>query len=263
MKNLKLARKERFIWWILHIIRKYLKQKVTTILSKKPNLFKNNYNLSLSVFYINEQDLKPLIVFYWDKGIYLPHFCYFSNLSIVGSCWACLIELENAAKPLTSCTASATVAIKEKKVFHDSPYAKKSRESNMEFLLINHPLDCPVCEQAGNCDLQDLSLLSGPVKRWFYNLKRPVENKLLGFNVKASMSKCIHCGRCIRFYNEISGDQELGLLSWGFNTEVGTYIKNIPLLSELSANVADICPVGKYFTIFLTYTLSFFFRILP
>ena len=162
----------------------------------------------------------------------------------MGNCWACLSELEIAPKPLTSCTAIALTVAKEKRVYHDSPYATKSREGIMEFMLINHPLDCPVCDQGGDCDLQDLSTKAGPVKWRFYKLKRAVEDKSLGPIVKTVMTRCIHCTRCIRFYKEVSGDSELGLLLRSSLTEVGTYIKNVPLLSELSGNIINICPVG-------------------
>ena len=143
-----------------------------------------------------------MVSLYWDHGIYLPHFCYHLGLSIVGNCWACLSELEIAPKPLTSCTAIALTVAKEKRVYHDSPYATKSREGIMEFMLINHPLDCPVCDQGGDCDLQDLSTKAGPVKWRFYKLKRAVEDKSLGPIVKTVMTRCIHCTRCIRFYKE-------------------------------------------------------------
>ena len=112
-------------------------------------------------------------------------------------------------------------------------------------LLINHPLDCPVCDQGGDCDLQDQSLLYGPVKRRFHFIKRVVDDKLLGYTVKTVMTRCIHCTRCTRFFTEISGDCELGTLFCGSATEIGTYLDLKILLSEISGNIIDLCPVGN------------------
>ena len=135
---------------------------------KWQGFFKQRLQRFQEIFNINDITIITMVSLYWDHGIYLPHFCYHLGLSIVGNCWACLSELEIAPKPLTSCTAIALTVAKEKRVYHDSPYATKSREGIMEFMLINHPLDCPVCDQGGDCDLQDLSTKAGPVKWRFY-----------------------------------------------------------------------------------------------
>lgn len=187
---------------------------------------------------------KSLIAYLISNGISVPHYCYHNNLSIAGNCRVCLIEIEKTAKPVVSCATGANILHQsQNKIYHDSPLVKKARENILEFLLLNHPLDCPICDQGGDCDLQDQSLFFGFTKRRFYNYKRIVTDKELGLIVKTVMTRCIHCTRCVRFLTEISGTQELGVFGRGNHSQIGTYVNKI-LLSELSGNVIDLCPVG-------------------
>ena len=187
---------------------------------------------------------KNFIVYLISQGISTPHYCYHNKLSIAGNCRVCLIEIEKTAKPIVSCATSANIILQNKnKFFYDSPLVKKARENILEFLLLNHPLDCPICDQGGDCDLQDQSLFFGFIHRRFYKFKRVVSDKELGLVVKTVMTRCIHCTRCVRFLNEIGSTQELGVFGRGVSTQIGTYIKKI-VLSEFSANVTDLCPVG-------------------
>lgn len=187
---------------------------------------------------------KSLIAYLISNGISVPHYCYHNNLSIAGNCRVCLIEIEKTAKPVVSCATGANIMYQsQNKIYHDSPLVKKARENILEFLLLNHPLDCPICDQGGDCDLQDQSLFFGFSKRRFYNYKRVVIDKELGLIVKTVMTRCIHCTRCVRFISEIAGTQELGVFGRGNNSQIGTYVNKI-LLTELSGNVIDICPVG-------------------
>jgi NADH dehydrogenase/NADH:ubiquinone oxidoreductase subunit G len=185
-----------------------------------------------------------LIAYLISNGISIPHFCYHNELSIAGNCRVCLVELKNSPKPVVSCAINAKSCLLNNKVFYDSVLLKKARENILEFLLLNHPMDCPICDQGGECDLQDQSLFFGLTRKRFYKFKRVVSNKDLGPIVKTVMTRCIHCTRCIRFANEITGVEELGIFGRGTFSEVGTYIDRI-LTSELSGNVIDLCPVGK------------------
>ena len=146
-------------------------------------------------------------------------------------------------KPVVSCATNARSVLSNNNMYYDSALIKKARENILEFLLLNHPLDCPVCDQGGDCDLQDQSLLFGSPKRRFYKFKRIVSDKDLGPIVKTVMTRCIHCTRCIRFATEIAGVEDLGIFSRGGTSEVGTYVNKI-FSSELSGNVIDLCPVG-------------------
>lgn len=189
---------------------------------------------------------KSLISYLIANGISIPHYCYHNNLSIAGNCRVCLIELEKSAKPVVSCATNADIlTLTKNKIYHDSPLVKKARENILEFLLLNHPLDCPICDQGGDCDLQDQSLFFGFTKRRFYKFKRVVNDKELGPIVKTVMTRCIHCTRCVRFSEEISGVEELGIFGRGNKSEIGTYINKI-LTTELSGNVIDLCPVGYF-----------------
>lgn len=190
----------------------------------------------------------PLIAYILSKGISIPHYCYHANLPIAGSCRVCIVEIKNSLKPVVSCATNTKAVLDNNTVYHDSPLIKKARENILEFLLLNHPLDCPICDQGGDCDLQDQSLFFGFTKRRFYKFKRVVSDKDLGPIVKTVMTRCIHCTRCIRFASEIAGIEELGIFGRGLDSEIGTYVDNI-LSSELSGNVIDLCPVG-----FLTNT---------
>nr|AVR57478.1 NADH dehydrogenase subunit 11-a [Entomoneis sp.] len=191
---------------------------------------------------------KSLIAYLIAKGISIPHYCYHSSLSIAGNCRVCLIELEKATKPVVSCATHANIINQtQNKIYHDSPLVKKSRENILEFLLLNHPLDCPICDQGGDCDLQDQSLFFGFTKRRFYKFKRIVQDKELGPIVKTVMTRCIHCTRCVRFAKEIAGTEDFGMFGRGSVSEIGTYITKV-LVSELSGNVVDLCPVGFFTT---------------
>lgn len=170
----------------------------------------------------------------------IPRFCYHDKLSIAGNCRMCLIEVEGGPKPLIACATSLN---KGMSILTNSVLVKKAREHVLEFLLINHPLDCPICDQGGECDLQDQSIVYGSDKGRFTELKRSVEDKDLGPLVKTVMTRCIHCTRCVRYMEEIAGDAVLGTMGRGKDTEIGTYLKT-NLTSEISGNVIDLCPVG-------------------
>jgi NADH dehydrogenase (ubiquinone) Fe-S protein 1 len=185
-----------------------------------------------------------LIAYLIANGISVPHYCYHNDLSIAGNCRVCLVELKNSMKPVVSCATNASAALNNNTImYHDSPLIKKARENILEFLLLNHPLDCPICDQGGDCDLQDQSLFFGFTKRRFYKFKRVVSDKDFGPIVKTVMTRCIHCTRCVRFATEIAGTEELGVFGRGGDSEIGTYVDKI-LTSELSGNVIDLCPVG-------------------
>jgi len=175
-----------------------------------------------------------------EAGIDIPRFCYHKKLSIAANCRMCLVEVEKANKALPAC---ATPVSEGMKIFTASPVAKAAQRGVMEFLLINHPLDCPICDQGGECELQDLSMgYGGGVGRFSEN-KRVVKDKDIGALVKTDMTRCIHCTRCVRFGQEIAGIKELGATGRGEHMEIGTYIEQ-SLGSELSGNIIDLCPVG-------------------
>lgn len=185
-----------------------------------------------------------LIAYLIANGISIPHYCYHNDLSIAGNCRVCLVELKNSMKPIVSCATNARAALSNNSnMYYDSALIKKARENILEFLLLNHPLDCPICDQGGDCDLQDQSLFFGFTKRRFYKFKRVVSDKNLGPIVKTVMTRCIHCTRCVRFSTEIAGVEDLGIFGRGNSSEIGTYIDKV-LSSELSGNVIDLCPVG-------------------
>jgi NADH-quinone oxidoreductase subunit G len=173
-------------------------------------------------------------------GIEVAHFCYHERLAIAGNCRMCLVEVEKSPKPIASCAMPATDGMV---VLTDSPKAVKAQKGVMEFLLINHPLDCPICDQGGECDLQDQAMAYGFDRGRFEENKRAVRDKDFGPLVETHMTRCIHCTRCIRFLTEIAGVQELGATGRGEDMEITTYIERA-LGSELSANIIDLCPVG-------------------
>ena len=173
-------------------------------------------------------------------GIEIPRFCYHERLSIAGNCRMCLVHMERAPKPIASCAMPVGEGMV---ITTNSPEVRKMRNNVMEMLLINHPLDCPICDQGGECDLQDQSLGYGTDKSRFDEDKRIVEDKYMGPLIKTSMTRCIHCTRCIRFAREIAGVPELGSLGRGEHMEIGTYVEKA-LSSELSGNLVDVCPVG-------------------
>ncbi len=173
-------------------------------------------------------------------AVYVPRFCYHPKLSIAANCRMCLVEVEKAPKPLPAC---ATPVMEGMKVFTRSPRAIAAQKATMEFLLINHPLDCPICDQGGECELQDLAMGYGSDVSRFTERKRIVKDKNLGPLVSTDMTRCIHCTRCVRFGQEIAGIQELGTMGRGENTVIGTYIEH-SVDHELSGNIIDVCPVG-------------------
>lgn len=173
-------------------------------------------------------------------GIEVPRFCFHERLSVAGNCRMCLVELEKAPKPVASC---AMPVMNNMQVFTDTPLVKKAREGVLEFLLMNHPLDCPICDQGGECDLQDQAMFFGSDKSRFFEYKRGVEDKNCGPLIKTIMTRCIHCTRCVRFAMDIAGVEDLGTTNRGRDTEIGTYIGKV-FQSELSGNVVDLCPVG-------------------
>ena len=170
----------------------------------------------------------------------IPRFCYHEKLSIAGNCRMCLVELEKSAKPIASCAMPATEGMNIKT---NTKFVEKARKGIMEFLLANHPLDCPVCDQGGECDLQDQSLYYGVDKSRFSENKRFVKDKYMGPLIKTQMTRCIHCTRCVRFATEVAGVPEIGAIGRGEDMEITTYLEK-SMESELSANVIDLCPVG-------------------
>ena len=172
--------------------------------------------------------------------IEIPKFCFQENLAIAGNCRMCLVEIENSPKPIASC---AMPLMPNMKIFTDTPLVQKARESVLEFLLINHPLDCPICDQASECDLQDQTMIFGSDRSRFFFEKRGVEDKYCGPFIKTIMTRCIHCTRCVRFANEICGIDNLGTTGRGNKTEINFYYPKI-FNSEFSGNLIDLCPVG-------------------
>ena len=173
-------------------------------------------------------------------GKEVPRFCYHERLSIAGNCRMCLVEMERSPKPIASCA----MPVGEGMVIRtDTDKVRKARNGVMEFLLINHPLDCPICDQGGECDLQDQAMAYGFDRSRFQENKRAVADKNMGPLIKTIMTRCIHCTRCVRFATEVAGVPELGLLGRGENAEITTYLEQ-SMASELSANVIDLCPVG-------------------
>ena len=175
-----------------------------------------------------------------EAGKEIPHFCYHERLSIAGNCRMCLVEVEKAPKPIASCSYPVADGMVVKT---DTEMVRNARRGVMEFLLINHPLDCPICDQGGECDLQDQAYSYGMDHSRYRENKRAVKDKYLGPIVKTIMTRCIQCTRCIRFCSEVAGTPELGAVARGENMEVTTYVEKA-LTSELSGCLVDICPVG-------------------
>jgi NADH-quinone oxidoreductase subunit G len=174
------------------------------------------------------------------NDVYVPRFCYHEKLPIAANCRMCLVEVEKAPKPMPAC---ATPVAEGMKVFTKSPKAIAAQRAVMEFLLINHPLDCPICDQGGECELQDLAMGFGRDISRYNERKRVVKDKNLGPLVSTDMTRCIHCTRCVRFTQDVQGFQELGTVGRGEMTEIGTFIEK-SVDHELSANIIDLCPVG-------------------
>ena len=175
-----------------------------------------------------------------QAGVEIPRFCYHERLSIAGNCRMCLVEMEKSPKPIASCAMPAAEGMVIKT---NTEKVDKARKGVMEFLLANHPLDCPVCDQGGECDLQDQSMFYGIDKSRYKENKRHVPEKYMGPLIKTQMTRCIHCTRCIRFATEVAGVPELGAIGRGENMQITTYLEK-SMVSEMSANVIDICPVG-------------------
>jgi NADH dehydrogenase (ubiquinone) Fe-S protein 1 len=187
-------------------------------------------------------EAKQLSIFQFcgKNNVSLPCFCYHEKLSIAGNCRMCIVEVNKIL--VVSCSV---MLINGMKIFSNNLRVKKARESILEFLLINHPLDCPICDQAGECDLQDITLVFGSDRGRFYEYgKRAVENlACCGPFIKTIMTRCIHCTRCVRFLSEIAGTFVLGVIGRGHFMEIGTFFDNFNHF-ELSGNVIDLCPVG-------------------
>jgi len=175
-----------------------------------------------------------------EAGITIPRFCYHKKLSVAANCRMCLVEVEKAPKPLPACATPVTDGMK---VFTQSPKALEAQQSVMEFLLVNHPLDCPICDQGGECELQDIAMGFGSSGSRYTERKRVVADKDIGPLIATEMTRCIHCTRCVRFGQEIAGIMELGLTGRGENARIATYVAKT-VDSEMSGNVVDLCPVG-------------------
>lgn len=175
-----------------------------------------------------------------EAGIYIPRFCYHKHLSVAANCRMCLVEVEKSPKALPAC---ATPVMAGMKVFTRSPKALAAQKAVMEFLLINHPLDCPICDQGGECELQDLSMGYGSPESFYSEGKRSVKDKDIGPLIATEMTRCIHCTRCVRFGTEVAGFRELGATGRGEHMEIGTYVTHA-MHSEVSGNIIDLCPVG-------------------
>ncbi|KTD72181.1 NADH-quinone oxidoreductase subunit NuoG [Legionella tucsonensis] len=175
-----------------------------------------------------------------EAGIHIPRFCYHKKLSVAANCRMCLVEVENGRKPVPACATPITDGMK---VFTKSKEALHSQKVVMEFLLINHPLDCPICDQGGECELQDISMGYGADESQYRETKRSVDDDNLGALISTEMTRCIHCTRCVRFGEEIAGLRELGATGRGEHMQIGTYVQH-SMKSEVSGNIIDLCPVG-------------------
>jgi len=197
-------------------------------------------NIEINGIKLNAREGAMVIEAADEAGIYIPRFCYHKQLSIAANCRMCLVEVEKVGKPLPACATPVTDGMK---IFTKSPKAIEAQKGVMEFLLINHPLDCPICDQGGECELQDIAVGFGNVLSQYREAKRVVKDKDLGPLIATDMTRCIHCTRCVRFGDEIAGIRELGATGRGEHMEIGTYVTN-SVTSELSGNVIDLCPVG-------------------
>ena len=197
-------------------------------------------NLKINNIEIEIEDGLTVLQACEKAGVEIPRFCYHERLSIAGNCRMCLVEIEKSPKPIASC---AMPAIDGMNIKTNTPLVEKARKGVMEFLLANHPLDCPVCDQGGECDLQDQSMFYGVDKSRFKENKRQVPEKNLGPLIKTIMTRCIHCTRCIRFATEVAGVEELGAIGRGEDMQITTYLEK-SMESEMSGNVVDLCPVG-------------------
>lgn len=174
------------------------------------------------------------------NAINIPHFCYHENLSVAGNCRMCLVEVYKSPKPVVSCAIPVNNGII---IYTETPLVRKARESVLEFLLLNHPLDCPICDQGSECDLQDETIIYASDRSRFFIFKQTIEDKACGPIIKTIITRCIHCTRCVRFCSEVAGTTVIGNFGRGEKSEIGTYINSF-IKTELSGNLVDICPVG-------------------
>jgi len=222
--------------------------------SKQINFFvlnKKIYNLNIIDFFIDfykAHSFKPnlsILDLCFNLNETIPHYCYHPSLSIAGNCRMCLVEVSSIKKPIASC---ATDVINNQQILTNTFLVNKAREGITEFLLVNHPLDCPICDQAGSCDLQDITYVYGSDRGRFYHkrdFKRSLHDFLHNPLIKVILTRCIHCTRCVRFLSELEGNSYLGMLGRGKTSEIGLYSKYLyNSVSELTSNVIDICPVG-------------------
>lgn len=207
-----------------------------TIADNNFNLFINNKRYSFA-YILNNYNIIDACA---SLGYVLPRFCFHNKLAIAGNCRMCLIEILDSIKPIIACAMTVKPNIK---IYLDSSLVKKAREIIIEFMLINHPLDCPVCDQGGECDLQEQTLLFGNDRNRYYEVKKAVMNKNCNPFIKTIMTRCIHCTRCIRFLKDLNLNFDLGMLGRGSNMEIGMYI-DTSINSEFASNIIDLCPVG-------------------
>ncbi|HEY5738185.1 MAG TPA: NADH-quinone oxidoreductase subunit NuoG, partial [Gammaproteobacteria bacterium] len=200
----------------------------------------DNITITINGQTIETQPGRLLIDVADENNIVIPRFCYHKRLSVAANCRMCLVEIERAPKPMPAC---ATQCMDGMVVQTRSPGALAAQKSTMEFLLINHPLDCPICDQGGECELQDVAMGFGEGISKYTESKRVVMDKNIGPLIATDFTRCIHCTRCVRFGDEIAGMPELGATGRGEHMEIGTYIEK-SIVSELSGNVIDVCPVG-------------------
>lgn len=221
--------------------------------TKHSNLFTNLFKVDKKKWkhnklFINDKKIRledscfnsTILKFCDFIGVAVPRFCYHDRLYIAGNCRMCMVEIKSSFKPVIACS---TTLARGMHIYTTTFFVKKARENVMEFLLINHPLDCPICDQGGECDLQDQAIIFGSDRGRFKEVKRSVLDLFMGPVVKTIMTRCIHCTRCIRFSEEVVGNSNLGRLGRGESTEIGTYVTR-PFIDELSGNIVDVCPVG-------------------
>jgi len=201
---------------------------------------KSTINLTIDNVSVSVPERLSIIESCELSGIVVPRFCYHEILSVSGNCRMCVVEVDTVEKPVASC---ATEAKSGMDVYTNNSFVKKARENIVEFLLLNHPLDCPICDQAGECDLQDQVKSYGPSQARFFYPKKTKEDHLCNPFIKTIMTRCITCTRCVRFATEVAGVEYFGTLNRGKNTEIGSYDTGL-FISEISANVVDLCPVG-------------------
>jgi NADH dehydrogenase/NADH:ubiquinone oxidoreductase subunit G len=202
--------------------------------------FNNQFDITINNKLVKVNSSYTVLQACNSVNIDIPKFCYHEKLSIAGNCRMCLVEIKGIMKPIASCALPIN---KDMVIFTNSNLVKKAREGILEFILLNHPLDCPICDQGGECDLQDQALIYGSDRGRFYEYKRSVNDKNCGSLVKTVMTRCIHCTRCVRFVDEFIGNKYLGLIGRGSSIEISNFLSKV-ILSEVSGNLIDLCPVG-------------------